>query len=204
MKNLRKGIALALLTTSIFSTSICFEANTVYAASNIQKAADKDIYNPNAFTERIQKILAEYDNRSTKKQTNDGKAAEITSKSTQIENNEHITAPAAPKTQPPVPTLESQHNFKNEGRYNFDWQGTPIAQSLYAVAKVANRDIVVNGTLSGNVYMSLHNVTCENAMQYLSNAFNFNWMVDDNIIMVSTSDLMLQSKVLNIHYLSDL
>lgn len=206
MKNLRKGIALALLTSSIFSTSICFNVGTAYAApSSIQKAADKEIYDPHAFTERIKKILAEYDNKISTKPTGDGKEAEITARSTQIENNEYITAPAAPKPpQPPASTLESQHNFKNEGRYNFDWQGTPIAQSLYAVAKVANRDIVVNGTLSGNVYMSLHNVTCENAMQYLSNAFNFNWMVDDNIIMVSTSDLMLQSKVLNVHYLSDL
>lgn len=208
MKNLRKCISLALLTTSIFSTSMCFDAGAAYAAtsSSIQKAADKEIYDPNDFTERIRKILAEYDNKIINKQIDDKKEAEITSKSTKIENNEHIPAPAAvaPKTQLPASTLESQHNFKNEGRYNFDWQGTPIAQSLYAVAKVANRDIVVNGTLAGNVYMSLHNVTCENAMQYLSNAFNFNWMVDDNIIMVSTSDLMLQSKVLNVHYLSDL
>ena len=206
MKNLRKCISLALLTTSIFSTSICFDAGTAYAAvsSNVQKAADKEIYDPNAFTEKIKKLLAEYDNKISKKQTDDGKEAEVSPESPKIENNVHISAPAAPTTQPSASTLESQHNFKNAGRYNFDWQGTPIAQSLYAVAKVANRDIVVNGTLSGNVYMSLHNVTCENAMQYLSNAFNFNWMVDDNIIMVSTSDLMLQSKVLNVHYLSDL
>ena len=206
MKNLRKCISLALLTTSIVSTSICFDAGTAYAAvsSNVQKASDKEIYDPNAFTERIKKLLAEYDNKISKKQTDDGKEAEVSPESPKVENNEHISAPAAPKSQPSASTLESQHNFKNAGRYNFDWQGTPIAQSLYAVAKVANRDIVVNGTLSGNVYMSLHNVTCENAMQYLSNAFNFNWMVDDNIIMVSTSDLMLQSKVLNVHYLSDL
>lgn len=69
MKNLRKGIALALLTSSIFSTSICFNVGTAYAApSSIQKAADKEIYDPHAFTERIKKYLLSMTIKSAQKQ----------------------------------------------------------------------------------------------------------------------------------------
>lgn len=211
-KKLKKIISLALLSASIYSITSCTDIELVYAASsqNIrQTAAGKDIYDPNIFTEKIKKILAEYNTGTGNNSSSEESKKEKYTYNTYIEEE---TSPTAAPATPPVSTIIqsqpepqiSQHNFQNVGRYNFDWQGTPIAQSLYAVAKVANRDIVINGDLSGNVYMSLHNVTCESAMQYLSNAFNFNWMVDDNIIMVSTSELMLQSKVLNIHYLSDL
>lgn len=207
-KNIKKSISLALLGTSIFSTSLCLDASTVYAASSqgIRQTADgKDIYDPTAFTERIKKILAEYDTGTGSSLKNEEMSPVVQADEDKGEkyssSKEAIQAPVSTTSSAPKPV---QHNFNNEGRYNFDWQGTPIAQSLYAVAKVANRDIVINGNLSGKVYMSLHNVTCESAMQYLSNAFDFNWMVDDNIIMVSTSEVMMQSKVLNVHYLSDL
>lgn len=201
-KKLKKSISLGLLSASILSTSLCIDAESAYAASsqNRQQIAVKDVYNPTAFTEKIKKILAEYDSKTGINRMNDNKDTATAENSI----DKYQEKEAAPPHSAPTEQKLAQHNFKNEGRYNFDWQGTPIAQSLYAVAKVANRDIVINGTLTGNVYMSLHNTTCENAMQYLSNAFDFNWMVDDNTIVISTSSLMMQSKVLNVHYLSDL
>lgn len=201
-KKLKKSISLGLLSVSILSMSLCIDADSAYAASsqNRQQIAVKDVYNPTAFTEKIKKILAEYDSKTGINRMNDNKDTATAENSI----DKYQEKEAAPPRSAPTEQKLAQHNFKNEGRYNFDWQGTPIAQSLYAVAKVANRDIVINGTLTGNVYMSLHNTTCENAMQYLSNAFDFNWMVDDNTIVISTSSLMMQSKVLNVHYLSDL
>lgn len=201
-KKLKKSISLGLLSVSILSMSLCIDADSAYAASsqNRQQIAVKDVYNPTAFTEKIKKILAEYDSKTGINRMNDNKDTATAENSI----DKYQEKEAAPPHSAPTEQKLAQHNFKNEGRYNFDWQGTPIAQSLYAVAKVANRDIVINGTLTGNVYMSLHNTTCENAMQYLSNAFDFNWMVDDNTIVISTSSLMMQSKVLNVHYLSDL
>ena len=59
-KQLKKNISLALLSASIFSTTLCTDIESVYAASsqNIrQTAAGKDIYNPNIFTEKIKKII---------------------------------------------------------------------------------------------------------------------------------------------------
>lgn len=201
-KKLKKSISLGLLSVSILSTSLCIDAESAYAASsqNRQQIAVKDVYNPTAFTEKIKKILAEYDSKTGINRMNDNKDTATVENSIDKYQEKEVAPPHSAPTEQKL----AQHNFKNEGRYNFDWQGTPIAQSLYAVAKVANRDIVINGTLTGNVYMSLHNTTCENAMQYLSNAFDFNWMVDDNTIVISTSSLMMQSKVLNVHYLSDL
>lgn len=79
-------------------------------------------------------------------------------------------------------------------RYDYDWQGTPLVKTLYAVAKVADKKIVLNGKLEGTVYTSLQQVTFDEALDYLSKAFNFNWMAEGDTILVSTSDLMLQSK----------
>ncbi len=198
-KRLTKNILAALLGISVMNGAAALPGsiNTVYAASEAVVQEQQDgIYNPNLFTEKIKRILAEYNQKDTVKA---GKE-EVSNMAEKVE-----TAPVSKTVLPPLPEPSAEnHKFQDEGRYSFDWQGTPIAQSLYSVAKVAHKDIVVNGTLSGNVYMSLHNVTCEKAMQYLSSSFNFNWMVDDNAILVGTSELMPQSKVLNVHYLSDM
>ena len=206
---LHHNIAAVLLGISILSVTAIASSDTAYAAVQKQEASVKQegIYNPNLFTEKIKRILAEYNqkNVSTKEPEHKSSAssAENTARTEKAGQAGEQKEKSREKIQLPQPYNE-QHNFRNEGRYNFDWQGMPIAQSLYAVAKVANRDVVINGTLDGKVYMSLHNVTCEKAMQYLSNAFNFNWMVDDNAILVSTSDTMLQSKIIPVHHLSDM
>ncbi len=95
-------------------------------------------------------------------------------------------------------------SFKDESAtFSFDWQGTPIAPAIYAVARAAGRDIVVNGDLKGEVYMSMHDVTCAKALDYLARTFNFNWDIDDTTeaILISTSDMMLTSQVFRVHYL---
>lgn len=92
---------------------------------------------------------------------------------------------------------------KEEELYNFDWRGTPLAQSLYSVAKIAGKGIVVNGKLkSDTVYVSLNNVTCAQAMQYLAASFDLNWLIDGDNIVVSTDDKMYQSKVFNVNYVN--
>ena len=206
---LNHKLAAVLLGISILSVTAIVDADTAYAAAQKQEASVKQegIYNPNLFTEKIKRILAEYNQKNASvrelEQKSPVSAVENAAGNEKADQAGEKTEKRQEKIQLPQPYNE-QHNFRNEGRYNFDWQGTPIAQSLYAVAKVANRDVVVNGTLDGKVYMSLHNVTCEKAMQYLSSAFDFNWMVDDNAILVSTSDTMLQSRIIPVHHLSDM
>lgn len=216
---MRKKISLALFGIYLCTIASCMYLNIdiAYAASQSEITAettteatgpDQDKYNPVAFTERLKKILSEYELPSRIDQIDIARPDDV-------QFGHHAVEDAATKTkdpvtqEPPVTKIPQNnppinHTFSNESRYSFDWKGTPIAQSLYAVAKVAGKDIVVNGTLSGNVYMSLHNTTCEKAMDYLSSAFDFNWLVDGNTILVSTSELMQQSKVLAVHYLSDM
>lgn len=97
----------------------------------------------------------------------------------------------------------ANNSFKQESEtFTFDWQGTDLAPAIYAVARAAGRDIVVNGDLKGKVYMSMHDVTCARALDYLARAFNFNWDIDSvtEAILISTDDKMLTSQVFRVHY----
>lgn len=156
-----------------------------------------------SFTERINKILSEY--HATSGHNNysrflqDGKtASEPTfSDSTRNVKSDEAMPSVPPPSKPPAPPK----SLVSEGRYNFDWRGTPLPQSLYAVAKLANKGVVVNGKdLEGTVYMSLKQVTCTQALDYLSRAFNFNWMTDGNNIIISDEEKMKQSKIFDVAY----
>ena len=233
-KKLRKQVCLGFTALALASTSIMLMGTeNVYAAS-AERQQDQTIErveqslgqqeNPLSFTERIQRILDEYDAEVSSQRhgsfSNYGSTYSSSKTDGANESDENIkpvpakvevkdvpkadeqkspteeAKPAAP-AKPAVPVLK-------EGRYNFDWQGTPIAQSLYAVAKIAKKDVVVNGDINGKVYISLHNVTCNQAMDYLSSSFNFNWMVDGNAIVISTKDQMLQSQVFKVHHSVDM
>lgn len=224
-KDLRQNILLGLMGASILGGSFLFSPSVSYAASAeesqavIAQMAGTTQEDPNAFTARIQRILDDYHQDIRARQqarqklfehhSQTGEAAPVATAAPDAAPSAVPSPETAPATQaagtglPPIPRAGTAR-LAADGRYNFDWQGTPIAQSVYAVAKRAHKDVVVNGNLDGNVYMSLHNVTCEQAMERLSAAFNFNWMTDDNAIIVSTSQLMMQSKVFPVHHAFDL
>jgi len=205
-KKLRQKVAMGFICVSIFGTNIiCSPANVFAAPSTGVVAAEmaESAANPNDFAAKIQRIIDEHHRskeyqRQSRWEKLHSREKEITSPPN-MQDSEIVTS----DNNAPVPVMPNQH-IATEGRYNFDWQGTPLAQSIYAVAKIANKDVVVNGGLEGTVFMSLHNVTCEQAMQRLSSAYNFNWMTDENAIIVSTSELMLQSKVFNVHHAYDM
>lgn len=224
-KDLRQNILLGLMGASILGGSFLFSPSVSYAASAeesqavIAQMAGTTQEDPNAFTARIQRILDDYHQDIRARQqarqklfehhSQTGEAAPVATAAPDAAPSAVPSPETAPATQaagtglPPIPRAGTAR-LAADGRYNFDWQGTPIAQSVYAVAKRAHKDVIVNGNLDGNVYMSLHNVTCEQAMERLSAAFNFNWMTDDNAIIVSTSQLMMQSKVFPVHHAFDL
>ena len=224
-KDLRQNILLGLMGASILGGSFLFSPAVSYAASAeesqavIAQMAGTTQEGPNAFTARIQRILDDYHQNIRARQqarqklfehhSQTGEAGPVATAAPDAAPSAVPSPETAPATQaagtglPSIPRAGTAR-LAADGRYNFDWQGTPIAQSVYAVAKRAHKDVVVNGNLDGNVYMSLHNVTCEQAMERLSAAFNFNWMTDDNAIIVSTSQLMMQSKVFPVHHAFDL
>lgn len=96
------------------------------------------------------------------------------------------------------PDIPSDTDY--EQRYDFDWQGTPLNTSLYAISKVSGKKVVINGDLKGTVYTTLKQVTYNEALDYLSKAFNFNYMIDGSAIMISTSNIMMQSETFPVRY----
>lgn len=194
-KDLRQNILLGLMGASILGGSFLFSPAVSYAASAeesqavIAQMAGTTQEDPNAFTARIQRILDDYHQNIRARQqarqklfehhSQTGEAAPVATAAPDAAPSAVPSPETAPATQaagtglPSIPRAGTAR-LAADGRYNFDWQGTPIAQSVYAVAKRAHKDVVVNGNLDGNVYMSLHNVTCEQAMERLSAAFNFN------------------------------
>lgn len=200
------------------------------AAHNVLATTDQSTPEDSAlsFSQRIQSILDSY-NAQTKARHGDysrflpkaNEAAEETAElasapaETTTQPAEEATASAPSVPSPSVPSAPAEEvsglpaipmpnqartSIAGDHRYNFDWRGTPLAQSLYGVAKIAQKGVVVNGDIKGNVYMSLHQVTCDQALDYLSRAFGINWMADDNNIIVTTGDQMMQSKVFSVKY----
>lgn len=96
--------------------------------------------------------------------------------------------------------VEKKHIEELAPVYNFDWHGTPLSQSLYAISKIANKKLILNGDLKGTVYATLTDVTYSSALNYLASAFGFNWMKIDDAIVISTDSAMPQTRRFNIRY----
>ncbi|WP_231038245.1 type II secretion system protein GspD [Pectinatus frisingensis] len=204
---IKKKITLCILGAAVLYSSGYINTHIIYAATPTTVTSTESAEDPNSFAARIKNIIDNWD-----KQKKDASAASE-DKSSVIST----PAPAAAAVStsntvdPNIPNAGIDKNmppnvnakFLDDGSvYDYDWRGTPLTQTLYAVAKSANKGIVINASLSGNVYTSLHNVTCAEVLDYLSRAFNFNWMVDadNNTIIISTPDVMKQSKVFTINY----
>lgn len=142
-------------------------------------------FDPNNVVTRIKAIL---ENKTVSKKITDKAAADVELTTSSI------------TLRPPASAEKPAATTNHEGRYNFDWRGTPLAQSIYGVAKIANKGVVVNSEINGNVYMSLKQVTCDQALNYLASAFGINWMSDGNNIIISTGDLMKQSRTFEVAY----
>ena len=158
---------------------------------------------PNDFLSRVRAIL--YGNGKTSTPPTSDITSSLTEASAPSSAPMEQTAPSTPApvmAQPPVQQRTSDALFDDTRKFNYDWRGTPLAQTIYTVAKIAGKGIVINGDLKGSVYGSLQQATCGQALDYLSRAYDFNWMTDGNNIIVSTDDKMSQSAVLNVSYLN--
>lgn len=195
-KKLKQVIAAGILGATVIGSSFY---NTPIVEAAVSSQEDGIINeDPNNIVNRVKRIIDE-SNAAASRQYSPSRAenkpvttapSPVTTKSTDLEESQELE--------------EAQENpVINNGRYDFDWQGTPIAQSIYAVAKIANKDVVVNGELSGKVFISLHGVTCDMAMDYLGRAFGFNWMVEGDTFIISQKDTMLQSKTFKVHNIFD-
>lgn len=207
-KKLSRRIALALAAMTLAGSTCFASVSSASDADSTRVAADSEDSissedNSTAFTARIQRILDEY-HRASSASRRPVPRQPVAPPSNLIDSSAAVPDETVSEESEEPEEQTAQEVQLPSGLYDFDWQGTPIAQSLYAVAKIAGKDVVVNGELKGNVFISLHGKTCEQAMDYLARSFNFNWMIDGNAIIVSTSDLMRQSATFSVHHVTDM
>ena len=192
-KVLTQKILLGLMGAAFASSSMLFVPQASAAPQTVTASVQTD-EGASDFSERVQKILDDYHKEKasetrTYRAHKDDVLDEASKAPASYDNASDYTSPKAEAWEP---------------KYNFDWQGTPLANSLYGIAKIAHKDIVVNGDLEGTVYMSLHNVTCREALERVSAAFNLNWMEDGNSFIVSSAENMKQSRTFKIHNIYDM
>lgn len=149
---------------------------------------------PNYYSRRVQEILDEFH------ASYNAKHSRASGTDRQETGSAHREPVPVPDNIAPDPS--SMPDYYSGERYDYDWQGTPLASSLYAVGKAAGKNIVINGKLDGTVFMSLHDVTCGQALDYLSRSFGFNWMAEGDTVIIGTGEVMLQSKEIRLNYLS--
>ena len=200
----RKNITSALAVLAV-------AGSTFMLAPSYAEAAQQDIYDADAFKDRIASLLSDMDGEMSEKEKKfqeliAPEPEKLLLRKAQESDGEGIAE--AEVRLSPMPERRSTGSLEPvpaiaEGTYSFDWQGTPIAQSLYAIAKIAGKNIVINGDIQGKAYMSLKEVTCSQALDFLTRAFNLNWMLDSNTdaIIVSKDTIMLQSREIKVEYI---
>ena len=149
---------------------------------------------PNYYAKRVQEILDNFHRSYDAAYTSTRRRPSSTG-DTRTSAAESVPIKTAPEPAP-------MEDYYSGERFDYDWQGTPIASSLYAVGKAAGKNIVINGNLDGKVYMSLNNVTCEQALEYLARSFGFNWAIEGNTVIIGTDEVMMQSKSIRLNYIS--
>ncbi len=194
LKNLKHfGVATAFFIGGALFTPV--PVSVVYAAESQEAETQNRHDDPNYYSRRVQEIIDEhyrtYGNSSGRRSgaSNDNNAQSGSRSPEPVPDN------IAPE---PTPTAD----YYSGEKFDYDWQGTPVASSLYAVGKAAGKNIVINGKLDGTVHMFLQNVTCGQALDYLSKSFGFNWSVDGDTIIIGTTDVMMQSKIIRLNYIS--
>ncbi len=190
-KKLCRWIAAALLCGSV---TAAFPQPAVWAAAQ-QTATAKvtaETESPVSFKERVKRIVDEYNAK------NDAKTKPYKA----YNGMEKKTDAASGKKEPEARRQDPPRRPPSQKTYSFDWQGTPLTQTLYSLSKLSGKRVVINGSLSGNVYTYLQGVTYEQALNYLSKSFNFNWMLDEDggAILISPGDVMVQTKRFVVHY----
>jgi|GEM_PF-1339979 type II secretory pathway component GspD/PulD (secretin)/LysM repeat protein len=94
----------------------------------------------------------------------------------------------------------------DEEKHNFEWRGADLRDALRHVGRVYGVNIVLDSTIKGEVTMTLNNVTCEMAIQYLARSNGFNYRrIGDSYIVGNEATLkenydVYTTKVLRIYY----
>lgn len=201
-KKISTSLAIAILSLGSISAAEAAEAVEMPAGISVENPDIKDEH-VTEFLARVQKILDEAADKNLVRSEQENTAEAMPGEKKpvpEVVRSEQEKKPGTQVIQAPVVLPEADY----EQRFDFDWQGTPLNTSLYAISKVSGKKVVINGSLSGTVYTSLHRVTYNEALSYLAKAFNFNYMIDGSAILISTDKVMMQSETFNVRYVYNL
>ena len=106
-------------------------------------------------------------------------------------------------TENDIVTLEDEPVYDGP-KYNFDWQGAPLASVFYLLGKISGSNILVVDSDDLNdvkVYATLKNVTLDEVVSYLTATYNLNWSNSNGTYRISKDeDTMLSSERFNVRY----
>lgn len=79
--------------------------------------------------------------------------------------------------------------------------GTPVVDALQAISLRANKNIVINGELTGTVSLNLDNTTFTQVLDYLATVNGFSYIINGNVVLVSPAEKMSRMETFRVNYL---
>jgi len=79
--------------------------------------------------------------------------------------------------------------------------GTPVVDALQAISLRANKNIVINGELTGTVSLNLDNTTFTQVLDYLATVSGFSYIINGNVVLVSPAEKMSKMETFKVNYL---
>jgi len=79
--------------------------------------------------------------------------------------------------------------------------GTPVVDALRAISLRADKDIVINGELTGTVSLNLDDTTFTQVLDCLATVNGFSYIVNGKVVLVSPADKMSKMETFNVKYL---
>lgn len=88
-----------------------------------------------------------------------------------------------------------------EERFDFECQaGTSLRDTIQSIALRAGKEVAINEKIDGTVRFTMKNKTVTEALDILAKAFSFNWTIDNDVIVVTPADTMVQNKLFTVKY----
>jgi type IV pilus assembly protein PilQ len=85
--------------------------------------------------------------------------------------------------------------YAEDNKFTFDFpKDTTLKVALQSIAARDGREIIINISSDKLVTMTLYNKSVNEALDLLSKDYEFNWVIDNNTIMVTPADVNTQMK----------
>lgn len=87
----------------------------------------------------------------------------------------------------------------DQARFDFSFpQMTDVNVALVSLANQMGIKLVTTGNVKGNIMLSLPNTTFDEALEYMAKSCNFNYVIENDTVIISPADTYVQSEVIKI------